>query len=87
MTVSPCIVDTYNVVPFGPISYTLGDPAIDFGSYEFVQTPDCGYTETLSVANLPSAAYLTHNSVEKDFSVDQTLDSAFLGDYNVVITS
>ena len=89
LIVNPCTVTSYDVVKaiVTPVSYTLGDASKTFGPYQFSQSPNCGYIETVSVTGLPAGTYLTHNTVSRDFTIIKTSDFAFLGIYNATITS
>jgi len=91
LIVSPCTVLSYSILSTvnGTISYTLGDPSFTFGPYQFSQSPNCGYNETVSITGLPIGPYLTHNSVNRNFTIVKTSisDYAFLGVYNATIQS
>lgn len=58
--------------------------AIDFAGYEFTQTAACGYTETITIENLPS--FVNHNDFARSFTV-LTDDYASVADYTATITS
>ena len=49
-------------MPEAEISYTLGQPSFSFGTYQFVQNPDCGYPQTVSIENEPPQPFFTHNT-------------------------
>ena len=91
LIVSPCTVLSYSILSTvnGTVSYTLGDPSFSFGPYQFSQSPNCGYNETVSITGLPIGTYLTHNSVNRNFTIVKTSisDYAFLGVYNATIQS
>ena len=66
------------------MSYTLGDADMTDASYANTQSPSCGYTETVTVTNLPSFA--THNSGAQDFTIQKFDDRSKVGTYTVTIT-
>ena len=43
----------------------------------------CGYTETITVSNLPPFA--VHNQANADFTVPQTSDLSLIGIYTVTV--
>lgn len=83
------MVTTFKAVsdPIQTVSYTLGEPSITIGPYEFAQSPDCGYLQTLTFDNLPAEPFVVHNEAAKTFTLVQTSDKTFIGEYNVVLTS
>ena len=71
VTVNPCTVTDFTAVaaPDSKISYTLGEEGFTFGPYEFEMTPDCGYPATVSIVDLPSGVYISHDESEKTFTI------------------
>ena len=58
--VQPCVVDSYvDTVTVGTINYNIGTSTITDGEYKFLQSPICGYSETVTVTNLP--IFANHN--------------------------
>ena len=53
--IEPCLVTTYlATLEVADISYNIGAPEIlGVGSYIFDESPVCGYTETVTLTNLP----------------------------------
>ena len=89
LTVVPCMVTSFKATsaPIQTVSYTLGEPSLTIGPYAFAQTPDCGYLQTLTFENLPVEPFVVHNKAAKTFTLVQTSDTTFIGEYNVVLTS
>ena len=84
--VEPCTVDTYvDTVTVGVINYNIGTPTMTDGPYEFQQTPMCGYTETVTLTNLPSFA--DHNTASADFTIPASSVLSLIGEYIVTIKS
>ena len=55
------------------------------GSYQFDETPFCGYEETVTISNLPS--FVIHNENSSDFTINSTNDLDLIGEYPVTIRS
>ena len=92
LTVSPCIVDSYDVTvrPEALISYVLGSDGSFIGSYGFAQNPDgCGYTNSVTTEGIPVSDYIILNEVKRVFFITETTvtDIEFLGVYDIIITS
>ena len=62
----------------------VGDAAKITMPYGFLQIPDCGYEEVVSITGMPS--FVTHEEVSKIFVVDPA-DNADVGTQIVTITS
>ena len=54
--------------PEPEIHYTLDTPSFSFGPYEFAQTPDCGYENSIAIHNLPDQ-YVVHDEDARTFTV------------------
>lgn len=85
--IDPCIVDSYfDTLTAQTIEYAIGSAAqIHISPYEFTQTPNCGYQETVSLKNLPSM--VTHNPMANDFTVPKNADLSQIGLYSVTLIS
>ena len=88
LRVNPCTVQTFEATssPIGTIIYELGQAQRVIGPYEFTATPDCGYSQSITVQNLPTS-YVTHDTVAQDFTIASTLDPSFISTYNIQIRS
>lgn len=82
--IEPCGVDSFaeSLKP-AMIEYRVGQASLTGGNYVFVQTPACGYQQTVTVSNLP--VFMTHNAVSADFTVPLTNDQKLIGEYKVTI--
>ena len=67
--------------------YTLDEPAVQLGSYEFTRSPTCDYEETLEVLGLPTSGVVVHDSVQRTLTLAQTNDPNDLGTYPIIIRS
>ena len=67
------------------MSYSNGNPTPATASYSFVQTPDCGYPETVTVIDLPG--FMDHDEFSKEFTIPETYDNFWLGSYTVTLRS
>ena len=67
------------------IEYFVRDLPVTDGTYDFVESPICNYSELVTMTNLPPWA--THNLANSDFTVAQTSDLARIGEYVVTIRS
>ena len=67
------------------IRYALGTPNLTGGRYVFDELPFCGYSETVTLAGLPS--FVTHNVATSDFTVPLKGDLSLIGEYVVNIKS
>ena len=66
--IEPCLITSYDSLQtVSSIEYAIGALSLTGGSYAFVQTPECGYDESVTILNLPS--FLTHNEATADFTV------------------
>ena len=67
--VEPCVVDSYDILMrANPITNNVRATGITGASpFSFVQSPNCGYTETVEVTNLP--VFLQYNSATQDFDL------------------
>ena len=73
LIINPCQISSFDSpTVIDPIQYTLGDSSFDFGSYEFVQSPSCSYTESVSVSGLPN--FVTLETDTQFFKVASTED-------------
>ena len=82
VNVNPCIVDTYEAsLKVIEILYNVGLPEKNDGNYEFAQSPNCKYPQSVTVSNLPSWA--THNEAAQDFSISSIADLSMIGQYTV----
>ena len=78
------ITDYVATQEVGDLSYNVGTGLITLGDYIFDEVPPCGYTETVTITNLPPFA--THNEPTSNFSIE-TSDLADIGAYVVTIRS
>jgi hypothetical protein len=86
--VEPCQVTSYSVsLEVVDISYNLGSAGLlNVGPYAFSQEPACGYSDVVTLKNLP--LFVTHNTpVSSDFSIPMTSELALLGSYTVTVRS
>ena len=85
--VEACMVTSFkDTLTVATITYVLGSSTlVNISPYEFTELPDCGYPKTVSLTNLP--AFVSHNSVGKDFTVPKFLDLFLIGSYIVTIRS
>ena len=84
--IQPCVVDTYvDTVTVGTINYNIGASTMTDGTYKFQQSPLCGYSETVTVTNLPVFAY--QNLANSDFTIPVSSDLSLIGEYIVTIKS
>ena len=83
----PCqIMDYVATLKVTEIRYAIGEPAlVQVSPYTFDEVPFCGYPETVTLTNLP--LLVTHNEVSSDFTVPQSADLSFIGEYTVNIKS
>ena len=59
--ISPCAVKSYTQTrTVGIITYPISSPTLTSPSYLFSQSPDCDYSQTITVTGLPS--FMTHNT-------------------------
>lgn len=73
--VEPCLItDYFAIIEVPDITYNVGQGSLTTGNYFNVQTPGCGYPETISTTDLPTFAI--QNTASKDF----TLETVSLGD-------
>lgn len=85
------VVDPCQVASFSPddtittINYTLGQAGFTFGPYSFVQSPECGYAESVEVTGLPS--FIAHSAATNQFALTSTEDFAATQTYSVTVTS
>ena len=64
----------------------LGTRKDNVGPYQFDQDPACGYSQTVTIDNLP--AFVSHNApISSDFSIEQISDVSLVGSYPVTIRS
>ena len=83
--IDPCQVTSFEVtMTDAPLSYSVNTPMTTGGHYSFLQTPNCGYEQIISVTGL--ANFMTHNSEAKSFSV-WTSDSDDEETYEVRVES
>lgn len=74
VTVLPCAIGSYTTVTtVDDITMSVIDPAVTSTSYEFIQTPVCGYPEVVTLTGLPS--FVTHNVATRDFTIAPSDDS------------
>lgn len=84
--VEPCRIDAYEaVLVAGPITYRVGEPAVTDGAYSFLQTPACGYPESLTVTDLP--AWVAHNEDAAEFTIAENGDVSLIGEHVATIKS
>ena len=82
----PCVVTDYVAsLQVIEIRYALNTPALTDGNYVFDEVPFCGYTETVTLTNLP--VFVMHNLAASDFTVPKTNDPSLVGSYVVNIKS
>ena len=85
VTVNPCTILSYTASDKpADVDITIGDPMTTSGVYSTLQTPNCGYPETVNVTSLPS--FVTHDSSSKNFSF-QTSDPNDIGEHTVRLVS
>ena len=85
--IDPCVVDSYTATfVAADIIYDLGAPTLENVSYyEFEQSPNCGYPETVTLTDLPT--FVTQNIADADFTVPFNSDLSLIGQYPVTIRS
>ena len=84
--VAACLVTDYTATTVVTrIEYVIGSSTLTDGFYEFMENPDCGYPETVTLTGLPT--FVTHNENNSDFTIPQTSDLSLLGEYPVTIRS
>ena len=84
--IEPCLITSYDSLQtVSSIEYAIGALSLTGGSYAFVQTPECGYDESVTILNLPS--FLTHNELSADFTVSALSDLSLIGEYTITVRS
>ena len=68
-------------------TYTLDEPGIVLGNYEFSRTPTCDYDETIKITGLPDSDIVTHDDNAKNLKLAKTNDPIDLAVYNITIES
>jgi len=73
MTVTECVVTAINPVTSvsGSYSYTISDPQLDI-PYNYVQVPACGYAMTVTPTETPASPAISHDAVNKKFTIFST---------------
>ena len=79
VTVEPCVVNSFeDTQTAANIEYFLGTPTLaNVSPYEFTQTQDCQYPETVTLTNLP--AFLNHDAALEDFTLPINYDLSLIG--------
>ena len=85
--IEPCEIQSYlDSLTAADIVTNIGAPAqINVSSYDFQQSPNCAYPELVTVTNLPP--FITHNDVDRSFSVPLISDLSLIGKYTAHIHS
>ena len=69
-TINPCTTSYAAVTKITTITYTIGSSSLTSSAYSFVQSPSCGYSDFITLTNLPS--FMVHRKATKDFKVYKT---------------
>lgn len=67
------------------ITYNIGSTTLTGGKYQNQQSPACGYSEVVTVPDLPP--WVTHNAETADFTIGQTSDATLIGEHVFTIIS
>ena len=68
------------------ITFYIGDSTITEGTYGFEDLPNnCGNEQTVTISGLPS--FVTHDPINRVFTIPSNTDDTKIGAYTVTITS